>query len=220
MVLRIGNHKNSRGASQTYTNKDIVENTNKIIEDIKKAVSNDIRYEKMTKANKVDINAKSEYDISKSKKNRIYDKVTDKEKVQVASEVNSWRKNDKDGIGFIDLSKEGFYSYSYMKKGQEVTVLQKYIGDEEFINNVRRVVVDEGNRESQGYNNFIKNVRSRLKNNNRINGSGTRGQESRGSSKESNRIRGQQRRSDSTESIKNNGRSITKNSEKGSNFFA
>lgn len=43
VVLRIGNHKNSQGASQNYTNREIVENTQKIIEDIKKATQ-DTKY--------------------------------------------------------------------------------------------------------------------------------------------------------------------------------
>lgn len=111
-------------------------------------------------------------------KNKIYNKITNVEKSQVVSEVMSWKGDSPDGIGFIDLSRNGYASYSYIKNGTDVQVLQKFIGNEEFINKAREVVLDGIYTESQGLNKYFEDVKSRLKNNISNNSSITGGQQS------------------------------------------
>ena len=96
---------------------------------------------------------------------------------------------------------------------------EKYISDEEFINLVRRVVLNEIDGISDGNHKVAESIRSKIRNNYTSNANSTRQSKSRRSIKKDNRTGGQQRGIDSTKNVKDNGRGITKNSEKSSNFF-
>ncbi len=150
--------------------------------------------------------------------NRVYNKISDKEKSQIKSEVMTWRKNSSDGINFIDLSKDGYFSYSYMKKGDDIQVLQKFIGDEDFIKEAREVVLNETYSESQGLNQYLKNVRSRLKNNTSNNASSSRRQKSSNSIGKNITDGRQQRRNNNTENISRNNKIIKDEPEKTNNI--
>ena len=84
----------------------------------------------------------------------------DGEKTQVSSEVNLWRKNDPNGIGYIDLSRNGYKSYIYVKNGNEVTTLLKVNGSEEFKNYVRKGVEDGAFTSTEGFNKSIETIKS------------------------------------------------------------
>ncbi len=142
------------------------------------------------------------------KLNKVYNKISNKEKSQIKSEVMTWRKNSSDGIDFIDLSKDGYFSYSYMKNGDDIQVLQKFIGDEDFIKEAREVVLNETYSESQGLNQYLKNVRSRLKNNTSNNASSSRRQKSTDSIGKNITDGGQQRGNNNTENISRNNKTI------------
>lgn len=71
----------------------------------------------------------------------MYNEVTTKnisnaEKAQVSSEVMQFRKEER--THFISLSKNGYKSYIYHKDGNNIKVLARVTGDEEFINFIRK----------------------------------------------------------------------------------
>ena len=184
--------------------------TAKVINDIKtyfktgkfppKSIVAEFRYSNK----KLEPNAK--VDISE---NKVYNKITKNEKMQVQREVMTWRAEQPDGIGFIDLSANGYKSYSYIKNENDVTVLQGYTGSEQFINEVRSVVLDEINTKSIRYNNAIEIVRNRFKNDYRSNDVSARGQQSRSGIEKGTRDGRQQRRSNISENVGDNGNNLS-----------
>lgn len=110
------------------------------LEDVAWINGDEGQYAKLANDNKTfeEIQFKNEIDI---KQRKVYNKITTKnisnaEKAQVSSEVNQFRKDD--GTHFIDLSKNGYKSYIYHKDGNNVEVLARVSGNEDFINYVRR----------------------------------------------------------------------------------
>ena len=110
------------------------------LEDVAWINGDEGQYAKLVNDNKTseEIQFKNEIDI---KQRKVYNKITTKnisnaEKAQVSSEVNQFRKDD--GTHFIDLSKNGYKSYIYHKDGNNVDVLARVSGNEDFINYVRR----------------------------------------------------------------------------------
>ena len=103
--------------------------------------------------NTVDINKKKSYNI-------INKSISNREKAQVSSEVRQWHKNTTNSIGYIDLSKDGYKSYIYIKNGDEVTTLLKVNGSEEFKNYVRRGVENGTFASTEGLNKSIETIKS------------------------------------------------------------
>lgn len=103
--------------------------------------------------NTVDINKKKSYNI-------INKSISNREKAQVSSEVRQWHKNTTNSIGYIDLSKDGYKSYIYIKNGDEVTTLLKVSGSEEFKNYVRRGVENGTFASTEGLNKSIETIKS------------------------------------------------------------
>lgn len=183
------------GKINEMMNNFITENKNTFKNDF----DNNVRYSGRNEGNKVDINA-----------GKVYNRITDQERRQVQKEVIENQKRFSDGIGFIHLSKNGYYSYSFIKDGYDVEVLQKFKGNEEFIEKAKEVVLDEFNRKPQGLNYAIKRIRSRLTNSISNNAS-NRGRQK--SSKDSQKSVGdgqQQRRDNSSKNIQNNNRNVKK----------
>lgn len=68
---------------------------------------------------------------------------------QVRSEVSQNRRNDQDGLHYIDLSKNGYFSYIYKKQGDSITPIVQLRGHEDVLNFVRRRI-ENGNYKEYG----------------------------------------------------------------------
>lgn len=100
-----------------------------------------------------------------NKANKVYNRITAKERNQIISEVMTWKNNQEDGIYYIDLSKNGYYSYIYEKNGDSVIPIRKIIGSEEFLNAVRKGVENGTYQESETINKWLTTVKNESKNN-------------------------------------------------------
>lgn len=87
----------------------------------------------------------------KSLYNIINKSISKNERAQVSSEVMTWRNNQADGIGYIDLSNKGYKSYIYNKQGGNVETLLKINGSEEFKNYIRKGVEDGTFTNTEGF---------------------------------------------------------------------
>jgi len=107
----------------------------------------------MQENTKVEKNSKKVYNI-------INKSITNQERKQVDSEVKRWRLNQEDGLGYIDLSKNGYKSYIYNKKGNNAEVLLKINGSEDFKNYIRKGVEDGTFTNAKGFNKSIAEIKS------------------------------------------------------------
>ena len=110
------------------------------------------------------MNDKNEIDI---KQGKVYNKITTKnisnvERAQVSSEVNQFRKAD--GTHFIDLSKNGYKSYIYHKDGNNVEVLARVGGNEDFINYVRRGIENGTYNYTKGPSEWTTELKAKYRN--------------------------------------------------------
>ena len=106
---------------------------------------------------------------SKKVYNIINKSLTKNERAQVASEVRRWRINQEDGIGYIDLSDQGYKSYIYNKNGSNVETLLKVNGSEEFRNFIRKGIEDGTYKKSTDINGWASNAKLQYKNNSNVN---------------------------------------------------
>ena len=92
--------------------------------------------------------------------NIINKSISKNERAQVAREVLTWRKNQPDGIGYIDLSEKGYKSYIYNKNESDVETLLKINGSEEFKNYIRKGVEDGTFTNTKGFNKSIAEIKN------------------------------------------------------------
>lgn len=105
----------------------------------------------------VDIMKESDYNSYTVERKKDYEEgeihasftVQPSEFEQIRSEVDLYRKNEKDGLHYIDLSKEGYFSYIYKKQGNSIIPIVQLRGHEDVLNFVRRQV-ENGNYKEYG----------------------------------------------------------------------
>lgn len=97
--------------------------------------------------------------------NKFSSKITVKEKNQIISEVTTWRKNQKDGLHYIDLSAYGYKSYIYDKQGNNVIPIKKVEGSQEFLNTVRKEIENGTFEKAKTINKWLEIVKNETKNN-------------------------------------------------------
>lgn len=159
---------------------------------------------------KLENNVKKVYNI-------INKSITNSERNQVSSEVLTWRNNQDDGVGYIDLSAKGYKSYIYNKQGNNVETLLKVNGNEDFKNYIRKGIEDGTFENTEGLIkpiDAIKNEYRRYSNNNDLL---SRRRTDNSNDKLSIGLNGEQRTDNSTENIKQSSRNESiENSEKSS----
>lgn len=97
--------------------------------------------------------------------NKFSSKLTMKEKNQIISEVTTWRRNQEDGLHYIDLSAYGYKSYIYDKQGNNVIPIKKVEGSQEFLNTVRKEIENGTFEKAKTINKWLEIVKNETKNN-------------------------------------------------------
>lgn len=164
--IRVGNYFKSgtSGNADEHIRISDFKTISKLKENIKEKIENgliDVGSENIQSDTVNELKEEYDVDINKKKSYNIINKsISNREKAQVSSEVRQWYKNTTNGIGYIDLSKDGYKSYIYIKNGDEVTTLLKVSGSEEFKNYVRRGVENGTFASAEGLNKSIETIKS------------------------------------------------------------
>ena len=150
--------------------------------------------------------------------NIINKSISNEERRQVDSEVKRWRLNQEDGIGYIDLSKNGYKSYIYNKQGNDTEVLLKVNGSEEFKNFIRKEIENGTYKKSTNINGWVANTKLQYRNNSNDNDVLSNRENSKGNGRIYDRTNGQQARDNRTNAIKQNSRNESIENSKESSF--
>ena len=168
---------------------------------------------------KYKLSDKNEIDI---KQRKVYNKITTKnisnvERAQVSSEVNQFRKAD--GTHFIDLSKNGYKSYIYHKDGNNVEVLARVGGNEDFINYVRRGIENGTYNYTKGPSEWTTELKAKYRNDSISNDSLSGGKTSSRNDNVVNRTNRQENNTNRRNDIEQNSRNESRELAPTSSFF-